>query len=324
MKKKWTFAISLLVAGILSACSSDSDEETKERVKIGVMLSDAGLGDQSFSDIAFEGLETARDELDITFDYRELEETGTYKQGIEELLEEGQDLVIGIGFTVLEDMEAVAAAHPDQQFLLIDAVSALPNIHTITFKEDEGSFLIGALAAMKSTSGIVGFIGGVDNPVIQRFEQGFKAGVKHMNPDAQILSVYAGNFGDDKLGASISRDMIAQGADFLYPAAGFAGVGAILAAQEAGVYAFGVDSDQFFLAEDTIVSSMQKRVDTAVYQAIEEIAVSGSLAEKDKILGIKENGVGLAPIRVIKLTAQEQKQLEKLQQELAEGQLTIK
>lgn len=324
MKRRWLFLMSLLVVIMLSACSQKSEEETKERVKIGVMLSDAGLGDQSFSDIAFEGLERARDELNIAFDYRELEFSGTYKQGLEELVAEGQDLIIGIGFTVQEDMEAVAAAYPDEQFLLIDAVSDLPNVHNITFKEDEGSYLLGALAAMKSDSNTIGFIGGVENEVIERFETGFKAGAKQVNPDAEVLSVFAGDFGDDQLGASIANDMIRQGADFIYPAAGFTGVGAILAAQKAGVHAFGVDSDQFFLAEDTIVSSMLKRVDTAVYQAIEEIAETGKLSEKDKVLGIKENGVSLAPIRVVNLTVQEQKQIEDIQQELADGQLTIK
>ena len=282
------------------------------------------IGDQSFSDIAFVGLEKARDELDISFDYRELETSGTYKQGLEELMAEGQDLIIGIGFSIQEDLEAIATTNPQQQFLLIDAVSDLPNIHNVTFKEDEGSYLIGALAAIKSKSNVVGFIGGVDIPVIKRFENGFVAGAKHVNPDIKVLSVYAGDFGDDQLGASITRDMVEQGADFIYPAAGFTGVGAILAAQEAGIYAFGVDSDQFFIAEDTIVSSMLKRVDTAVYQAINEIVETGSISEKDMVLGLKDDGVSLAPIRVISLTAQEQKQIEDLQQKLSDGQLTIK
>lgn len=323
MKRSWSIWLSLLVV-ILSACSESSEEGTKERVKVGVMLSDAGLGDQSFSDIAFEGLEKARDELDITFDYRELETSGTYKQGLEELIAEGQDLIIGIGFAVQEDLEAIATANPDQQFLLIDAESDLPNIHNVTFKDDEGSFLIGALAAMKSNSNVIGFIGGVKNPVIERIERGFLAGAKQINPDIKVISVYAGDFGNEQLGASITRDMVEQGADFIYPAAGFTGVGAILAAQQAGVYAFGVDSDQFFIAEDTIVSSMLKRVDTAVYQAIDEVVETGTVSEKDIVLGLKENGVSLAPIRVVSLTAQEQKQIDELQQKLADGQLTIK
>ncbi|MGE7983673.1 BMP family lipoprotein [Solibacillus sp. NPDC093137] len=324
MKRRWLVSLSLLLVVILTACSQSSEEEAKERVKIGVMLSDAGLGDQSFSDIAFEGLEKARDELDITFDYRELEISGTYKQGLEELMAEGQDLIIGIGFGVQEDLETIAKANSDQKFLLIDAESDLPNIHNVTFKDNEGSFLIGALAAMKTKSNVVGFIGGVKNPVIEGFEDGYVAGAKHVNPEVEILSVYAEDFGNEQLGASITRDMIEQGADFIYPAAGFTGVGAILAAQKAGIHAFGVDSDQFFIAEDTIVSSMLKRVDTAVYQAINEIVETGSISEKDMVLGLKDNGVSLAPIRVISLTTQEQKQIEDLQQKLSDGQLTIK
>lgn len=322
MKKMWILSLSLLV--MLFGCSGSEAEKTEEeRIKVGVMLSDAGLGDQSFSDISFEGLEKARDELNVSFDYRELSETDTYEQGIEELVKEGQDLIIGLGFSIQEEMEKVASKYPDQQFLLVDSVSDAPNIHNVTFKEDEGSFLLGALAAMKSKTDTVGFIGGVDSPVIHRFEQGFTAGVKHVNPEANVLSVYAGSFGDDDLGASIARDMIAEGADFIYPAAGFTGVGAILAAQDAGVYAFGVDSDQFFLAEKTIVSSMLKRVDTAVYQSIEEMVKSGELSEKNKVLGIQDNGVSLAPIRVLELTAQEQKQLDTLQKELSDGRVTI-
>lgn len=322
MKKMWILPLSLLV--MLFGCSGSEAEKTEEeRIKVGVMLSDAGLGDQSFSDISFEGLEKARDELNVSFDYRELSETDTYEQGIEELVKEGQDLIIGLGFSIQEAMEKVAEKYPEQQFLLVDAVSDASNIYNVTFKEDEGSFLLGALAAMKSKTGTVGFIGGVDSPVIHRFEQGFTAGVKHVNPKGKVLSVYAGSFGDDDLGASIARDMIAEGADFIYPAAGFTGVGAILAAQDAGVYAFGVDSDQFFLAEKTIVSSMLKRVDTAVYQSIEEMVKSGELSEKNKVLGIQDNGVSLAPIRVLELTAQEQKQLDTLQKELSDGRVTI-
>ena len=325
MKKLWGLPLSLLVVLLLLSACSGSKEETavEERMKIGVMLSDAGLGDQSFSDIAFEGLEKARDELNVSIDYRELAETNTYEQGIEELVKEGQDLIIGLGFSMQEEMEKVASKYPEQQFLLVDTVSDAPNIHNVTFKEDEGSYLLGALAAMKSRTGTVGFIGGVDSPVIHRFEQGFTAGVKQVNPDTKVLSVYAGSFGDDRLGASIARDMIAEGADFLYPAAGFTGVGSILAAQEAGVYAFGVDSDQFFLAEKTIVSSMLKRVDTAVYQSIEEMVKAGEISEKNKVLGIKENGVSLAPIRVLELTAQEQKQLDTLQEQLSDGSISI-
>lgn len=317
----WTLVLFLLV---LSSCNSeDITKEEDSHIKIGIMLSDAGLGDQSFSDLGFEGLEKARDEFNISFDYREIMETETYEQGFEELVAQDNDLIIGLGFTVQESIETIASKYPDELFLLIDATSELPNIHNVNFKEEEGSYLIGALAAMKTKSDTVGFIGGMDNPIIQKFEKGFTAGVKDENPQAKLLSVYSGSFGDDKLGASIAKDMISEGADFIYPAAGFTGVGSILEAQKSGVYAFGVDSDMFFLAEDTIVSSMLKRVDNAIYNAVKELVVTGTLAEKNTVLGLKENGVSLAPIRVINLTPEEQSKLDKLAEDISNGIIKI-
>lgn len=317
----WTF---VLIIFVLSACNSvNMNSEDNGRIKIGIMLSDDGLGDQSFSDLGFAGLERARDDLNVSFDYREIKETKSYEQGFEELVAQGSDLIIGLGFTVQEPMEKIASKYQDQRFLLIDSTSELPNIHNVNFKEEEGSYLLGRLAAMKTESSTVGFIGGVNSPIIQKFEKGFTTGVKAENPQAKVLSVYSGSFGDDKLGVSIAKDMISEGADFLYPAAGFTGVGSILEAQNSGVYAFGVDSDQFFLAEDTVVSSMLKRVDTAIYNAVKELVDTGTLSEKNTVLGIKEEGVSLAPIRVINLTPEEQKKLDRLTEDIANGIIII-
>lgn len=324
MKKRIMLYTFIITALLLSACSnSDQNSEASERVKVGVMLSDAGLGDQSFSDLGLIGLEQARDELNISFDYREIKDTKTYEQGLEELIAQGNDLIIGLGFSLQEALETVAPKYPDTSFVLVDSVSDVPNIYNVTFKEDEGSYLLGSLAAMKTQSNIVGFIGGMDTPLIQKFEKGFTAGVKSQNPEAQVLSTYANSFGDDKLGASIAKDMIAAGADFIYPAAGFTGVGAILKAQNAGIYSFGVDSDQYYLAENSIVTSMLKQVDIAVFNTIKEFVDTGKLAEKNTVLGIKENGVNLAPIRVINLSPAEQSKLEKLREDISNGSITI-
>ena len=324
MKKYFILFTFIIVTLMLTACSNnETNTEANERVKIGVMLSDTGLGDQSFSDLGLIGLEQARDELNISFDYREIKDTSTYEEGLEELIAQGNDLIIGLGFSLQEALETVAPKYPDTTFVLIDSVSDVPNIYNVTFKEDEGSYLLGALAAMKTNSNIVGFIGGMDTPLIQKFEKGFTEGVKSQNPEAQVLSTYANSFGDDKLGANIAKDMIAAGADFIYPAAGFTGVGAILEAQNAGIYSFGVDSDQYYLAENSIVSSMLKQVDIAVFNTIKEFVDTGKLAEKNKVLGIKENGVNLAPIRVISLSPSEQSKLEKLREDISNGSIAI-
>lgn len=317
----FTVAICLIM---LSACSQDGESLETDRVKVGIMLSDAGLGDQSFSDMGFEGLEQARDDLDISFDYRELQETGTYEQGLQELVEQGNDLVIGLGFSIQEAIETVAAENPDVSFLLIDAQSDLPNVYNITFKEDEGSFLVGLVAGMKTKSNVIGFVGGEDVELIHKFEDGFVAGVKAVNPAAEILTKYSGTFGDDKLGESIAKEMISKGADYIYPAAGFTGVGVILESQRAGTFSFGVDSDQFYLAEGSVVSSMVKQVDVAIYDTVKELVENGSISEKNKHLGLKENGVAIAPIRVINLSPSEQDTLDQYIEDISKGTVTIR
>ncbi|MDI7743119.1 BMP family ABC transporter substrate-binding protein [Lysinibacillus fusiformis] len=316
----FTFAICILV---LSACSNTAENPETDNLKVGIMLSDAGLGDQSFSDMGFAGLEKARDELGISFDYRELQDTQTYEQGLNELVDEGNDLVIGLGFSIQEDLEKVAKENPDVSFLLIDSQSELPNVHNITFKEDEGSFLVGLVAGMKTQSNVVGFVGGEDVELIHKFEAGFVAGVKAANPEAKVVSKYAGTFGDDKLGESIAKEMITVGADYIYPAAGFTGVGVILESQKAGTYSFGVDSDQFYLAEGSVVSSMVKQVDVAIYDTVKELVEKGSINEKNKQLGLKENGVAIAPIRVINLTPAEQDKLDQYIDDISNGKVTI-
>ncbi len=215
-----------------------------------------------------------------------MQDTKTYEQGLEELVKEGNDLIIGLGFAIQEAMETVAAKYPETSFLIIDSQSDLPNIYNITFKEDEGSFLIGVIAGMKTKSNVVGFVGGEDTPTIHKFEQGFINGVKTVNPNAQIISRYAGTFGDDKLGGKIAKEMIVTGVDYIYPAAGFTGVGVLLESQRAGTYSFGVDNDQFYLAEKSVVSSMVKQVDVAIYDTVKELIEIGSISEKNKVLGL--------------------------------------
>ncbi|MEC1180622.1 BMP family ABC transporter substrate-binding protein [Metasolibacillus meyeri] len=323
MKRYMVVCTCILYMFVLSACSSADENTEIDRMKIGIMLSDAGLGDQSFSDLGFLGLEKARDELGVSFDYRELQDTETYEQGFEELIEQGNDLIIGLGFAIKGAMEAMAEKYPDTSFLIIDSQSNLPNIYNITFKEEEGSFLIGVIAGLKTQSNIIGFVGGEDVPIIHKFEQGFMKGVKASNPDAQIISKYAGTFGDDKLGERIAKEMIAAGVDYIYPAAGFTGVGVLLESQRAGTYSFGIDSDQFYLAEKSVVSSMVKQVDVAIYDTVKELVETGKISEKNKVLGFKEKGVTIAPIRVIRLSDAEQKNLDQLTEKMSNESIKI-
>jgi basic membrane protein A len=319
-RKHMAVLLSISITILLAGCGQAAMEsKADEKIKVGIMLSDVGLGDQSFSDSAFNGLIKSRDELGILFDYREIKDTGTYEKGLTELVEEGNDLVVGLGFMVQEDLEKTAKKYPKQKFILIDAVSELDNITSITFKEDEGSFLAGVVAAMTSKSNTVGFIGGADVPLINKFADGFSEGAKAVKPDIAIITEYANDFGNDKLGSEIAKKMIGNKADVLYAAAGFTGVGALKAAQESRVYAIGVDSDQYFYAEKSVITSMLKNVDVGIYQLLKEYARENEVPEGHIELGLKDNGVQLAPIRVISFSDEQQKTLDEWQKKLAEG-----
>ncbi|MET3655729.1 BMP family lipoprotein [Sporosarcina psychrophila] len=302
---------------ILTGCGLEEKNPLDGKVKVGVMLSENGLGDQSFSDLAFKGLTKARDEEDIVVEYLELAETGTYEKGFRELVESGNDLVFALGFTGQQELEKVALDFPDQKFVLFDAVSEAANITSITFKEDEGSMLAGIVAATVSNSQVIGFIGGMEVPVIQRFEQGFIQGAKSVNPDIVILNEYANNFDDDGLGAEIASKMIDDKADVLYSAAGFTGVGMLKEAEKRGIYAIGVDSDQYFYAEQAVITSMMKNIDSALFDIILSYKESGAIQSGHVELGLAENGVGLAPFRVLELTDVEQGKLDALIEQAA-------
>jgi basic membrane protein A and related proteins len=313
----------LLLTTVISGCGIKEEDPLKNKTKIGIMLSDVGLGDQSFSDAAFQGLMKARDELGIVFDYRELQDTKTYEQGFEELVKEKNDIIIGLGFMVQEDLEKVARKYPEQKFLLIDAVSDLDNITSITFKEDEGSYLAGVIAAMTTKTKTVGFVGGDNVPLIQKFAKGFEEGVKSVDPNIKILTKYAGDFGDEQLGASIAKEMIANKSDVLYAAAGLTGAGVLKEAERNKVYAIGVDSDQYFLAEKAVITSMMKNIDVALFETIKDYMKNKELPTQPIELGLKENGVGLAPIRVIPFTSEDEQEFEKAKEKLANGEISF-
>jgi len=291
---------------VLSACSTKEEANaSSDQKSIGLVVTESGLGDESFSDSAFNGLERARDEEGIVFDYREPLE-GHFEKQMEKLIQDGHDLIIGLSFRAQSAMETLAEKYPEQQFVLIDSVSDYDNITSITFKEDEGSKLIGLIAGMRTQSNTVGFIGGEDIPVVQNFEKGFREGVKEANPDAEVLVNYTNSFDDDEKGAEVAQDQIEEGADFVFPAAGFSGVGALKEAQAQGKYAFGVDSDQYYLAEDAIVTSMLKRVDVALFDMAKRLTSDEKFKGEHIELGLEKGGVGLAPIRIIQLASDEE------------------
>lgn len=314
----------ILTVLILGACSANNTTTaTDTRTKVGIVLTEVGLGDRSFNDAAFDGLVQARNEKSIVFDYREPGDNA--EAAFEEFAQAKFDLVIGLSDAVQADMEKVAAKYPDQQFLMIDSQSELPNIASISFRAEEGSYLAGVIAAMASTEDHVGFLGGIEIPVLRNFEQGFKQGVLAVKPNATVDVVYAGDFGNAELGEQLATEMIQEkGADVIYVAAGLTGVGALTEIQKLGKYAIGVDTDQFFLAEKSILTSMLKNVDVSIYNAVNTFVQNNhTFPQKEIVEGLAENAVGLTDLHNITLSDEQQQTFEDLKAKISSGQIKI-
>ena len=279
-----------------------------EPVSVGLVYDIGGRGDQSFNDAAAAGLDRAAGELGVSVSEASANEDGTNR---EELLalqaSEGADVVIGVGFLFSEPMAVVAAEFPEVDFAIVDSVVDAPNVAGLLFSEEQGSFLVGVAAALKSESGVVGYIGGVNIPLIHAFEAGFLAGVGAVDPSIEVLSQYVteppdfGGFNDPAAGRVIAQSMFERGADVVYHAAGGTGGGLFQAAKDfsessgSHVWAIGVDSDQYLTAGEEfqpyILTSMLKRVDVAVFNTIAAVR-GGSFASGEQRFDLSVDGVG--------------------------------
>lgn len=283
----------LVVVSILSLTMVAS--AAAKQLKIGMVTDVGGLGDQSFNDAAYRGLQMLEKEFGVKITVVESAMMTDYVVNLSSLAEQGYDMVWAIGFLMKDALTEVAKRYPKTKFGLIDEVVEAPNVASVTFKEHEGSFLVGVLAGMKTKSNKVGFIGGMDFALIHKFEVGFIAGVKAVNPKAQVLVGYTGVFDDPNKGKELALTQFSQGADVIYHASGACGVGVIKAAAEKGKFAIGVDSPQSHLAPNNVISSMLKRVDIGVY-SISKNLIRGQFKPGLTTLGLKENGVGFEDV----------------------------
>lgn len=265
-------------------------------VSVGIVFSTGGLGDQSFNDAAYRGLEEAVADFGIDFSFVEPTDVAEMEEHLRAYAQAGYNLVIAVGFQQESALEVVSEDYVNTNFAIIDAVVDNPNVANLLFAEHEGSFLVGILAAMMSETGTVGFVGGIESPVITRFQVGFEQGVAWANPDVNVLINYAGSFGDPGRGKELAISQNERGADVIYHASGGTGNGVIEAAEEGGFFAIGVDSDQDHLAPGSVLTSMLKKVDVAVYELISEM-VEGRFEPGIHTFGIANDGVGLSEMR---------------------------
>jgi basic membrane protein A len=271
-----------------------------KRARIGLVFDVGGLGDKSFNDLAYAGLTRAQEELDIEARYVEPGDGSDRESAVRQLAGEGYDLVIGVGFIFTDDLREAAARFPQTKFACID-FSVIPgqppppaNLVGLRFREQEGAFLVGALAALVSKSKQVGFVGGMDIPLIRKFEAGYTAGAKHVCPDCQVLAAYAGTepkaFADPTTGKEMALAQYGRGVDVIFHASGKTGAGVFNAARELGRLAIGVDADQFHEAPCCVLTSMVKGVDVVVVETVRQV-VEGSFRGGVVEYGLKEGGV---------------------------------
>lgn len=297
----WSLLAVILLVGLLAgACGGGKDKAADDSgggsFKAAIVTDTAGLGDQSFNDSANRGLEKAKADLGIETQVYETSQPSDYEPSLARAAAQGSDLTFAIGFLMTDALTNVSAQNPDAKYAIIDSVVDAPNVASLNFKEEEGSFLVGALAGLMTESNKVGFIGGLEVPLIKKFEVGYKAGVMSTNPDAEVIVTYAGSFNDPGKGKEVALSQYAAGADVIYHASGGTGLGLFQAAQEKGpgFWAIGVDSDQYDLAPENTLTSMMKRVDVAVYDTI-KATMEGNFTPGTVVFGLKEDGVGLSP-----------------------------
>jgi basic membrane protein A and related proteins len=326
-----------------SGASSGGGGDQAEAKKVGVVYDIGGRGDKSFNDSAYAGLQAAEKEQGDKIQAKDIEpnpDGSNRKELLDGLADEGYGLIFGIGFLFSEDTTKSATESPDSTFAVIDGSSNLckkpdSNLLCITFKEEQGSFLVGAAAALKTKSNTVGFVGGLEGDLIKKFQAGYEAGVKYIadqkGKDIKVLVDYAGNtpeaFRNPAKGKELALKQIGQGADVIYHASGGTGAGVIAAAASKKKFAIGVDSDQSLTADPAeqkwILTSMLKRVDNAVQQTINTY-VAGSLKGGSQSLGIKEGGIDYAQNQYNKdLLGDIPTTLDELKQKIISGEIKV-
>ena len=284
-----------IVLGLLAATAMSVSAHSQDMTPA-IVYDLGGKFDKSFNEAAYQGAEMFKKETGIDYKDFEIQNDAQREQALRRFAEDGVNPIVMAGFAWSEALERVAAEFPETNFAIIDMVVEKPNVRSVVFKEQEGSYLVGVLAAMASQTKKVGFVGGMDVPLIRRFGCGYVGGAKAAGA-TEVFQNMTGDtpaaWNDPTKGGEITRAQIDQGADVVYAAAGGTGVGVLQAAADAGKLGIGVDSNQNGLQPGKVLTSMVKRVDNAVYNAFMD-AKNGKFTYGFSSLGLKEDGVGYA------------------------------
>ena len=288
-----------------------------------VVFDMGGKFDKSFNEAAFRGMEKWKKDTGKNYLSFEISNESQREQALRRMAEKGASPIIGIGFGQASSIEKIAKEFPKLKFAIIDMVVNQPNVQSVVFKEQEGSFLVGVLAAIASKSGKVGFIGGMDIPLIRKFQCGYEQGAKYANPKAEVFSNMTGTTGaawnDPARGGELAKAQFAKGADVVFAAAGGTGMGVYQAAKDSSKLAIGVDSNQNYVQPGTMLTSMVKRIDLAVYNVAQGHKAGVS------VLGLKEGGVDYVvdEFNVKLITPEMKKRVEAAKADIVSGKVKV-
>ena len=281
-----------LPAALFSLLLVASAAQAQTQGQPAVIYDMGGKFDKSFNEAAYNGAERWKKETGKAYQDFEISNESQREQAMRRMADKGANPIIGVGFSQGSSIEKASKDYPKLQFAIIDSVVKAPNVESVVFKEQEGSFLVGMIASLTSKTGKVGFIGGMDIPLIRRFACGYEQGAKFANPKAEVTSNMTGTtpaaWNDPTRGAELAKAQFAKGVDVVFAAAGGTGVGIYQAAKDGGKFAIGVDSNQNHLHPGTMLTSMVKRVDVAVYNLAKKTTPGVT------VLGLKEGGVDYA------------------------------
>lgn len=309
-----------------------TESNEKKKFKVGIVLSVGGLGDKSYNDSAYNGVQLAAKDLGIEYSYIEpsTDIDSEVKLGANHLRQyakENYDLVIATGFLYKDACEEVAKEYPNVKFVIIDSIADAPNITGLMFKSDEGSLLVGSVSGLVTKTNKIGYIGAQDTEIFKKFQNGYEQGVGLVNSKAKIIPKFINGsnpFLVPDMGYKLANELIDQGVDVIYTVAGATGIGAIEACKNRGVYAIGVDNDQDYIQKGTVITSMVKRVDNAVYDSI-ELAVKGELKPGIREFGVANGGVDTSEFLYTKsqLPAGALEKIDQIKKDIINGKIKI-
>ncbi len=319
----------IFIFSTLSEISAQTlKKERKKKIRVGLVVDVGGLGEKSFNDSAYLGLLEAEKKLKILSDVGQPSNKLEEEQHLTAFSQANYDLIFGIGFAMTDEVARAAKQFPDKKFAIIDGIVDLPNVACLQFSEHEGSFLVGALGAMMSKGKRMGFGGIVDVPLIHRFKTGLREGAPYIDKSVEVMVKYTGTdpsaWNDPVKGREITLSMITQGADVVYHAAGGTGGGVIKACKEKNVFAIGVDSDQDNIEPGTVLTSMVKRCNIAVYNTIEAL-VQGKFKGGIQYFGVKEGGVDTSELKFTRhlIPPGHLENLNRIKGDIVSGKITV-